>query len=604
MLPFNTFTIHELVGFVVSASLATIFYLIYFKAGRRLMDLLCANFIVTAAGLSLVAFLTDNLVPAGMSSWGWPDGPTADELAVGTLHIQRFAWVCGILMWPAQLHFVLGYCNHWNWLRRRIYLVYATALMVIPIVWTPWWFSARAEPAGVTSSWSVAIPWMPVPTAIVGLLFTVIWCTSNGYTLVLLYRRRRASRLPGPPTYPMLVLVGVFVQVVFGTTDLLLAVFDYNGISFIPIGATVMGILLAAALLQERVAADRLRTQLAREKEVLLESIRQPLMYFDRGLRLQWGNTYAARLAEVAAGPLVGRPAADFWSTRAGLEADLLQAALKEGESSQCEAAGPDGSTWIIYNAPIFEERESVLGVLVLAVDVTQIRWAEEVLRDFHGRMLATREEEQRRLAGDLHDSVAQSLSALHMAMTAEADDPAVPAASAETLRRLAASLQDLVQEVRRVCYDLYPPTLDHFGLCSAVEKIAEPCAALGVQCRIHCEDDVARVRFGRDVEIALFRIAQESISNAMKHGKAGRINVQLACEDGRLRLTVEDNGSGFDPKDVSRYGLGINTMRGRVRGLGGDISITSRPGRTRVDVCMPSHAAGTAPGSPAGVRT
>jgi two-component system, NarL family, sensor histidine kinase NreB len=588
VLPFNTFTIHELVGFIVSASLAVAFYLIYARTGRRLMDLLCANFIACAAGLCLVAFLTDNLVPAGQSSRGWPNGPTAAELAETTLRIQRFAWLFAILIVPAQLHFVLCYCDSRNFLRRHIRMVYIVAVLVLPLLWTPLWLTVRSEPAAETSSWYVTIPWMPEPTLVAGILVTIVWCTSNLYSFLLLYWRRQSLRQSGPPQYSMLVLVALFTQMAFGMADLLFAVFDFNGIAVAPIGATAMGVILAAVLLQERAEADRSRQQLSREKSVLLESLHQPLLYFDKGLHIQWANTHASQLAGVGTGPLVGLEAHRIWKGHEDAETLLLQEAARSGQSNQCELAASDGVKWVIYNVPVLDDLSQSLGILVLAVDVTQIRWAEDVLRTFSSRMLATREEERRRLASDLHDSVAQSLSALLFAVTAEIASPDTEAGPVPILDRMASRLRESVQEIRRVCYDLYPPALEHFGLPPAVERVVDQCTDTGVDCRFDCDEETAALRFGRDIEIALFRIVQEAIGNAVKHGHPDQVHVTLKYRGNELRLSVVDDGLGFDPADVSRYGLGLSGMKERARGIGGSVTITSRRGHTRVDVRVP----------------
>jgi signal transduction histidine kinase len=592
VLPFNTFTIHELVGFVVSVAMAAAFYFLYAAAGRRRLDLLTANFITCAAGLCATTFLTDNLVPAGMSSYGWPNGPTASELAEGTLLIQRLGWVIGVVMTVAQLHFVLCYADSRNFLRRHIYLAYGAAVLAIPLIWTPWWLPVRLEPVAETSSWSVTIPWMPEPTLAAGLAFMTLWGISNGYTLLVMYRRRHRS-LPRTESrrFAVAVLVAIFIQVVFGTADLILGIFGYTCIALIPIGSTVMGILLGGVLLKERTEATRATQQLAREKTALLESIHQPLLYFDRNLRLQWANTHAVQLARVGPGAVVGLQARDLWKDREDAESLLLHEAVRTGEANQCEVAAED-LKWVIYNTPVLDDLRRPLGVLVLAVDVTPIRWAEEVLRTFSSRMLATREEERRRLATDLHDSVAQSLSALHLAVTAEIASPDVETGPAPILRRLASRLRECVEEIRRVCYDLYPPALEHFGLTLAVGRVVDQCAAAGAACRFHCAEDMRLRRFTRDIEIAVFRIAQEAVGNAVKHGRARRLEVELAYEGGRLRLSVVDDGIGFDPADVSRYGLGLSGMRERARGIGGQVLIHSAPGRTQVDVHVPCEPA------------
>jgi len=139
VLPFNAFTLHDLLGFTANGFLAVTFYLVYFKLGRRRLDLLSANFIACAAGSCLSYFLSDNVVPAGMPSTGWQHGPTAQDLAYSTLQYHRLSWLFAMLSLVAQLHFVLEYSQRWPWLRRRIHWVYVLDFALIPLIWTPLW---------------------------------------------------------------------------------------------------------------------------------------------------------------------------------------------------------------------------------------------------------------------------------------------------------------------------------------------------------------------------------------------------------------------------------------------------------------------------------
>jgi signal transduction histidine kinase len=100
-------------------------------------------------------------------------------------------------------------------------------------------------------------------------------------------------------------------------------------------------------------------------------------------------------------------------------------------------------------------------------------------------------------------------------------------------------------------------------------------------------------MRLSHDVEIALFRIAQEAVHNSVRHGQARRVEVRLAHRDGQIEMAIVDNGVGFDPEGVvNGYGLGLNTMRDRASAIGGELSITSKPGRTRVEVRIPFNIA------------
>jgi signal transduction histidine kinase len=98
--------------------------------------------------------------------------------------------------------------------------------------------------------------------------------------------------------------------------------------------------------------------------------------------------------------------------------------------------------------------------------------------------------------------------------------------------------------------------------------------------------------RLSREAEISLYRIAQEAMVNAHRHGHATRIELRLKGHDGQVMLEVVDNGRGFNPQRPPHHGLGLTSMRERVTGLGGRLDIDSRPGRTHLRACLPLAAA------------
>jgi signal transduction histidine kinase len=103
----------------------------------------------------------------------------------------------------------------------------------------------------------------------------------------------------------------------------------------------------------------------------------------------------------------------------------------------------------------------------------------------------------------------------------------------------------------------------------------------------VTCAAGLERRRFGAHVEISLFRISQEATSNAVRHGAADRVEILLDQRDGRLVLTVTDNGGGFDP-GAATTGLGMARMHSRARSCGGDLRVRSRPGRCVVEASVP----------------
>ena len=205
-----------------------------------------------------------------------------------------------------------------------------------------------------------------------------------------------------------------------------------------------------------------------------------------------------------------------------------------------------------------------------------------------------SREEERQRLAAELHDSIGQDLIALHVGLRGalaeireQLGDDQTDEMSKAVDRCLA-----LIRDVRVISHGLYPPTLESLGLASALRQLAGELAG-----QYHVQVDIAEelksARLPAAVEIALFRISQESVQNALRHGKADRVDIKLQYEDGRLLLGITDDGTGFDPEAAIGNGLGLTTMKERADAIGGQLRFDSGRGGTRVEVNVPVTLAG-----------
>lgn len=220
-------------------------------------------------------------------------------------------------------------------------------------------------------------------------------------------------------------------------------------------------------------------------------------------------------------------------------------------------------------------------------IDVTERRHADERLREARAELIAAREQERRRLALELHDSVGQQLFAMDLILRGLVDRPeAGREPDAEMLHRLADRCSDLIHEVRHISYGLYPPTLESLGLAMSLDRLG---ATLGgpIELEVRYPNTMKRLRLPDAVEIALFRVAQEAIRNAVRHANAGRVVIRLQQRQGEVLLTVTDDGQGFPP-GRHEPGIGLSSMRERVETVGGRLSISSRKGHTRVTARVP----------------
>jgi signal transduction histidine kinase len=211
--------------------------------------------------------------------------------------------------------------------------------------------------------------------------------------------------------------------------------------------------------------------------------------------------------------------------------------------------------------------------------------------------VITAQEDERKRIARELHDETTQSLAVLVMGVESALQTlPAGgPAPRLEEVKALAVHILD---EVHRLILDLRPSVLDDLGLFSAVRWYAERnLSPRGISVRCELGSAPSR-RLAPEVEIAVFRICQEALSNVLRHAQAESVLIQLEADDRELRIDIEDDGRGFDPAGADRGGrphYGIMGIRERAEILGGTARIESAPGRgTRVDVRVPLLAPGT----------
>lgn len=224
--------------------------------------------------------------------------------------------------------------------------------------------------------------------------------------------------------------------------------------------------------------------------------------------------------------------------------------------------------------------------------------------RQLLAREIKIQEEERRRIARELHDEAGQSLTGLIMSLDALEQTLPGDGRQQGRLRRYLTEARDIasgtLQEIRRVIFDLRPTLLDDLGLAAAVDWYAKASLSkAGIQPIVQASGLDSRLP--QRVEVALYRLVQEAVTNVIKHSYARQCTVSLTWSDGTVYTAVEDDGRGFDPEKIDRAGeehLGIVGMQERVRSLGGQFAIDSRPGGgTRVHIRIPLTSGGASSG-------
>lgn len=214
------------------------------------------------------------------------------------------------------------------------------------------------------------------------------------------------------------------------------------------------------------------------------------------------------------------------------------------------------------------------------------------------GELISAQEEERKRIAYEIHDGLTQIAVAAHQQLQVFADDhPPGSVLGTGELDRALELVQRTVGEARLVIADLRPTALDDFGLATALRLHAESLRSEGWH--IEFEEHIGEKRLDATAETALYRVAQESLTNVRKHARTSDVAVKLERTQQKIRLQVQDRGSGFDPDAVSGENgpgerVGLSSMRERIALLGGKLEIQSRPGEgTTIVAEVPSCEAG-----------
>jgi PAS domain S-box-containing protein len=260
------------------------------------------------------------------------------------------------------------------------------------------------------------------------------------------------------------------------------------------------------------------------------------------------------------------------------------------------ESLDPDGnpSTWLAYKFP-FQNASNQIFVGGIGIDITDRRKSREALEALTGRLIRAQEEERGRIARELHDDFSQRLALLGIGLGQLWKKLPAEGVEREAVRDLLKGTKELSSDLHTLSHELHSSRLEHVGLVSALDGL---CKEIREKYRIEVQFTECDLHFkiSKDVALCLFRVAQEALGNVIKHSSAKSAWVELAANASTVTLRIRDEGIGFEASiQKQNVGIGLIGMRERLRLVGGQLLVKSRPNcGTEIIADVPKAAAVT----------
>ncbi|HEX5006194.1 MAG TPA: PAS domain S-box protein [Hyphomonadaceae bacterium] len=243
---------------------------------------------------------------------------------------------------------------------------------------------------------------------------------------------------------------------------------------------------------------------------------------------------------------------------------------------------------WIVSSgAPRYHADGSFAGYVGSSIDVTERRQAEEALATINQRLADAQEDERARIARELHDDVVQRLVGLGWRLGAAGSPAPASSCAIAEIDNVRSEIMSLARDVQTLSHRLHPGWMEVLGIAAAAKALCrEMSRQSGVEivCRVECIPE----GLPRDNAVCLHRVLQEALQNAIKHSRAAEVEVSIRAVLDEVEMTVKDFGVGFDPVARGHQGLGLTSMRERLKAVGGRLSIVSQQNGTTIHAFVP----------------
>jgi PAS domain S-box-containing protein len=353
-------------------------------------------------------------------------------------------------------------------------------------------------------------------------------------------------------------------------------------------------------LLEERIR-ERTRELESKTEEVarqakLLDSANDAIFVRTKNHSISYWNRGATRLYGWQEHEALGKTPHDILKTEFPVPVSDVLYSENDSWEGELRQRKRDGSEVIVASrwTTLRDADGNISGWLEINTDITLRKRAEDAARSLGGRMLQLQDAERRKFARELHDGVGQYLASIKMFLDGAMHPNVPPEQQRELLAESTSILEKCLAETRTVSHLLHPPLLDEAGLASAVQWYAEGFSQRsGIQLDLDLQPDLGRLP--SEVEITLFRVLQEGLTNIHRHSRASEATLSIVREDGSVRLEITDSGCGIPQDRLKEWrkmraplGVGMAGMLERTREMGGTFDVQSSSSGTKLTVVIP----------------
>lgn len=251
-----------------------------------------------------------------------------------------------------------------------------------------------------------------------------------------------------------------------------------------------------------------------------------------------------------------------------------------------------DGSQIPFYCTAAYVLIDGKRYLVEVGIDITERRRAEQERLGLSSRLISAQDEERSRIARELHDDVSQKLALVGIELEQLLQSESLSARFRSKVLDMKAQTLELASTLHNLSREIHPSNLSRLGFRIALQGLSRDMKQRGLTVHLNCHDIPNSLP--PDVSLCLFRVAQEALNNVLTHSGVREAQLEAVGDAGGVRLSILDNGNGFDPQDKEfQAGLGLLSMKERIRLVGGEFSLRRRPqGGTEVTARVPLHTA------------